>query len=91
MERHTIDVLLEKMTLDEKVGQLMQYAGAFYSEEANDTPVTGPAELPINQHAVKKKWLCFRRSRSKKNDRNSKRTFEVESIRDSTSFYGRCY
>ncbi|GAF18121.1 beta-glucosidase [Bacillus sp. JCM 19046] len=54
MERHAIDVLLEKMTLDEKIGQLMQYAGAFYSEEANDTPVTGPAELPINQHAVKK-------------------------------------
>lgn len=42
------------MTLEEKVGQLMQYAGAFYSEEANDTPITGPAELPIGQNEVKK-------------------------------------
>ena len=43
MEKQKLQALLEDMSLEEKVGQLVQLIGRFYKEEIKDI-VTGPAE-----------------------------------------------
>lgn len=44
--------LLEEMTIEEKIGQLTQFAGVFYSTSHSSTPVTGRIEFPVNQEMI---------------------------------------
>ncbi|WYP27478.1 glycoside hydrolase family 3 N-terminal domain-containing protein [Alkalihalobacillus sp. FSL W8-0930] len=44
--------LLEEMTIEEKIGQLTQFAGVFYSTSQSSTPVTGRIEFPVNQEMI---------------------------------------
>ncbi len=52
MEKERISALVGEMTLEEKVGQLTQFAGLFYSTHADDTPVTGPVDFPVKKEAI---------------------------------------
>ncbi|MCM2676898.1 beta-glucosidase BglX [Alkalicoccobacillus plakortidis] len=52
MERQKVKQLLSEMTIEEKVGQLTQFAGLFYSTQTNDVPVTGPVDFPVNDEII---------------------------------------
>lgn len=52
MEQQKLEKLLSNMTIDEKVGQLMQFAGHFYATNDNKDPVTGPDDLQVSTKAV---------------------------------------
>ncbi len=52
MEQQKLEKLLSKMTLDEKIGQLMQFAGHFYATNNNKDPVTGPDDLQVSSKSI---------------------------------------
>ncbi|MFS0786631.1 glycoside hydrolase family 3 N-terminal domain-containing protein [Shouchella sp. 1P09AA] len=47
MKQEQLEQLLLKMSVKEKVGQLTQFAGAFYMKHDDGTPVTGRIEFPV--------------------------------------------
>ncbi len=53
MTEEQLQALLQEMTTAEKVGQLTQFAGAFYSEQEDSTPVTGRIEFPVDEEMIK--------------------------------------
>ncbi|WP_367614614.1 beta-glucosidase BglX [Shouchella miscanthi] len=53
MTEEQLQALLHEMTTAEKVGQLTQFAGAFYSEQEDSTPVTGRIEFPVEEDMIK--------------------------------------
>ncbi|GIN57127.1 beta-glucosidase [Lederbergia ruris] len=52
MEQQKLEQLLSNMTIEEKVGQLMQFAGHFYATNENRDPVTGPEDLQVSSISV---------------------------------------
>ncbi|TSB45602.1 glycoside hydrolase family 3 N-terminal domain-containing protein [Alkalicoccobacillus porphyridii] len=52
MNSEQIQQLIAEMTLEEKVGQLTQFAGVFYSTHENDTPLTGRIDFPVNETII---------------------------------------
>jgi beta-glucosidase len=53
MTRNHANIILEQMTLDEKIGQLMQLATLFYEGSSNKGKITGPMEdMGINKDVV---------------------------------------
>jgi beta-glucosidase len=53
MTKNHANIILEQMTLDEKIGQLMQLATLFYEGSSNQGKITGPMEnMGINKDVV---------------------------------------
>ncbi|NHM32428.1 beta-glucosidase BglX [Neobacillus terrae] len=55
MTEHQLKSLLEQMTLDEKIAQLLQLAGPFYKGSKDNGEITGPmAEMGITAEEIEK-------------------------------------
>lgn len=89
MKENQLIQLVEEMTIDEKINQLLQLAAAFYSDKAEEK--TGPmSELGLSQETIDTAGTTLR-FRCKRSKTCSKRIYAKSSIKYSNTFNGGYY
>ena len=90
MKENQLIQLVEEMTIDEKINQLLQLAAAFYSDKAEEK--TGPmSELGLSQETIDTAGTTLGVSGANEAKRVQKRIYAKSSIKYSNTFNGGYY
>ena len=90
MEKTKLTHLLEQMTIDEKIDQLLQLAAAFYSDKAEEK--TGPmSDLGLTQETINNAGTTLGVSGAQRSDPSTTRIHQKQSPADPDDSNGRYY